>query len=221
MVAGHIGDKPTYISAHSRWQGMLTFGKECSLLFSIARWYKLPSSAHCGCDSQSQFFLKPKKKPPTQAAKYTFGDWAAKGLSLSATWADNVSNYLSTKCYKVMLCDPKDLGGMRRSWCSNWQIHNEYIRRIYIYILYLSTICIRYSCTHVVCVHLQVANADIYKLQTKGYETWSKNIGGQQSAKLSTIVSKSLRAIVPCINEVLPGYKSVAKSDDHLPKFGN
>ena len=46
----------------------------------------------------------------TQAAKYTFGDWAAKGLSLSATWADNVSNYLSTKCYKVMLCDPKDLG---------------------------------------------------------------------------------------------------------------
>lgn len=43
-----------------------------------------------------------------KAAKYTFGDWAAKGLSLSATWADNVSNYLSTKCYKVMLCDPKD-----------------------------------------------------------------------------------------------------------------
>ena len=43
-----------------------------------------------------------------QAAKYTFGDWAAKGLSLSATWADNVSNYLSTKCYKVMLCDPKE-----------------------------------------------------------------------------------------------------------------
>lgn len=43
-----------------------------------------------------------------KAAKYTFGDWAAKGLSLSATWADNVSNYLNTKCYKVMLCDPKD-----------------------------------------------------------------------------------------------------------------
>ncbi|CAK9078704.1 unnamed protein product [Durusdinium trenchii] len=43
-----------------------------------------------------------------KAAKYTFGDWAAKGLSLSATWADNVSNYVNTKCYKVMLCDPKD-----------------------------------------------------------------------------------------------------------------
>ncbi|CAK9005456.1 Hypothetical protein SCF082_LOCUS8605 [Durusdinium trenchii] len=43
-----------------------------------------------------------------EAAKYTFGDWAAKGLSLSATWADNVSNYVNTKCYKVMLCDPKD-----------------------------------------------------------------------------------------------------------------
>ena len=180
--------------------------------------FKLQSSAHSAIPEQ--FFLKPITA--TQAAKYTFGDWAAKGLSLSATWADNVSNYLSTKCYKVMLCDPKDLGECL-SWCSNWQIHNEYIRRIwYIYIYtYLSTICIGYSCTHVVCVHLQVANADIYKLQTKGYETWSKNIGGQQSAKLSTIVSKSLRAIVPYINEVLPGYKSVAKSDDHLPKFGN
>jgi hypothetical protein len=158
MVAGHIGDKPTYISAHSRWQGMLTFGKECSLLFSIARWYKLPSSAHCGCDSQSQLFLKPKKKPPTQAAKYTFGDWAAKGLSLSATWADNVSNYLSTKCYKVMLCDPKDLGGMRRSWCSNWQIHNEYIRRIYIYYIYL---------LFVYDIHVHMLYVYIYKLQTQ------------------------------------------------------
>lgn len=43
-----------------------------------------------------------------KAARHTFGDWAAKGLSLSATWADNVTNYLDSKCYKVMLCDPKE-----------------------------------------------------------------------------------------------------------------
>ncbi|CAE8601190.1 unnamed protein product, partial [Polarella glacialis] len=40
--------------------------------------------------------------------KYTFGDWASKGLSLSATWADNTTNYLQARCYKVMICDPKD-----------------------------------------------------------------------------------------------------------------
>lgn len=38
---------------------------------------------------------------------------------------------------------------------------------IYIYLLFVYDI----QSTHVVCVHLQVANADIYKLQTKGYET--------------------------------------------------
>ncbi|CAE8582307.1 unnamed protein product, partial [Polarella glacialis] len=43
-----------------------------------------------------------------KAAKYTFGDWASKGLSLSATWADNTTNYLQARCYKVMICDPKD-----------------------------------------------------------------------------------------------------------------
>mmetsp|Transcript_101256 Transcript_101256/g.287111 ORF Transcript_101256/g.287111 Transcript_101256/m.287111 type:complete len:876 (+) Transcript_101256:75-2702(+) len=43
-----------------------------------------------------------------KAAKYTFGDWAVKGLGLAMTWADNFSNYSQCRCYKVMLCDPKD-----------------------------------------------------------------------------------------------------------------
>lgn len=220
MVAGHIGDKPTYISAHSRWQGMLTFGKECSLLFSIARWYKLPSSAHCGCDSQSQFFLRPKKSHPRRRPSTHLETGQPRAfhyplpgrITCRTIWARSATRWCSATPRTWEECVGHDV------------VIDKSIMSIlegYIYILYLSTICIRYSCTHVVCVHLQVANADIYKLQTKGYETWSKNIGGQQSAKLSTIVSKSLRAIVPCINEVLPGYKSVAKSDDHLPKFGN
>lgn len=43
-----------------------------------------------------------------KAAKYTFGNWAAVGLSLSATWADNLQHYSKARCYKVMICDPKD-----------------------------------------------------------------------------------------------------------------
>jgi len=43
-----------------------------------------------------------------KAAKYTFGNWAATGLSLAGTWADNSKNYLQARCYKVMICDPKD-----------------------------------------------------------------------------------------------------------------
>jgi len=43
-----------------------------------------------------------------KAATHTFGNWAAKGLSLSATWADNFENYRKARCYKVMICDPKD-----------------------------------------------------------------------------------------------------------------
>lgn len=43
-----------------------------------------------------------------EVAKYTFGNWAVKGLSLSATWADNFRHYAKAKCYKVMICDPKD-----------------------------------------------------------------------------------------------------------------
>jgi len=41
-------------------------------------------------------------------AKIMFGNWAKIGLSLSATWADNVDGYCNAKCYKVLICDPKD-----------------------------------------------------------------------------------------------------------------
>lgn len=43
-----------------------------------------------------------------KVAKYTFGNWAVKGLSLSATWVDNSEKYMQARCYKVMMCDPKD-----------------------------------------------------------------------------------------------------------------
>lgn len=43
-----------------------------------------------------------------KVAKYTFGNWAVKGLGLSATWADNHRNYEKSRCYKVMICDPND-----------------------------------------------------------------------------------------------------------------
>mmetsp|Transcript_97163 Transcript_97163/g.279176 ORF Transcript_97163/g.279176 Transcript_97163/m.279176 type:complete len:907 (+) Transcript_97163:194-2914(+) len=43
-----------------------------------------------------------------KAAQYTFGNWATHGLSLSATWADNAQGYLQARCYKVMICDPRD-----------------------------------------------------------------------------------------------------------------
>eukprot|EP00929_Paragymnodinium_shiwhaense_P085843 TRINITY_DN46298_c0_g1_i2.p1 TRINITY_DN46298_c0_g1~~TRINITY_DN46298_c0_g1_i2.p1 ORF type:complete len:896 (+),score=215.13 TRINITY_DN46298_c0_g1_i2:114-2801(+) len=42
------------------------------------------------------------------AARYTFGNWAVKGLGLAATWANNFANFDAARCYKVMLCDPKD-----------------------------------------------------------------------------------------------------------------
>lgn len=42
------------------------------------------------------------------AAKFTFGDWAVTGLSLSATKADNLANYAQARCYKVAICDPHD-----------------------------------------------------------------------------------------------------------------
>lgn len=44
----------------------------------------------------------------SKVASCTFGNWARHGLSLSATWADNTSGYLQARCYKVMLCDPRD-----------------------------------------------------------------------------------------------------------------
>jgi hypothetical protein len=43
-----------------------------------------------------------------RTAKYTFGNWAVKGLSVAATWADNFSKFEKAKCYKVLICDPKD-----------------------------------------------------------------------------------------------------------------
>lgn len=43
-----------------------------------------------------------------RVAKYGFGEWAVKALGLSATWADNLQPYLQVRCYKVMVCDPKD-----------------------------------------------------------------------------------------------------------------
>lgn len=42
------------------------------------------------------------------AAKHLYGDWAAKGLRLTSMTADNVENYWSASCHKVMICDPKD-----------------------------------------------------------------------------------------------------------------
>lgn len=43
-----------------------------------------------------------------RVAKLTFGNWAVKGLSLSATWADNVAVYSQARCYKVLICDARD-----------------------------------------------------------------------------------------------------------------
>jgi len=43
-----------------------------------------------------------------RVAKYSFGDWAAKALGLSATWADNLQPFLQARCHKVMICDPQD-----------------------------------------------------------------------------------------------------------------
>mmetsp|Transcript_15428 Transcript_15428/g.42398 ORF Transcript_15428/g.42398 Transcript_15428/m.42398 type:complete len:925 (+) Transcript_15428:107-2881(+) len=42
------------------------------------------------------------------AARFTFGNWAVTGLSIATTWADNHENYAQARCYKVMICDPKD-----------------------------------------------------------------------------------------------------------------
>lgn len=44
-----------------------------------------------------------------EAARFTFGAWAVHGLSISATWANNTDNYVQSRCYKVMLCDAKDV----------------------------------------------------------------------------------------------------------------
>lgn len=44
-----------------------------------------------------------------RTARFTFGNWAQKGLLLTATWADNVQCFLGARCYKVMMCDPKDM----------------------------------------------------------------------------------------------------------------
>lgn len=43
-----------------------------------------------------------------KVAKLTFGNWAVQGLTLAATWADNASNFFASRCYKVLICDPKD-----------------------------------------------------------------------------------------------------------------
>mmetsp|Transcript_38161 Transcript_38161/g.110185 ORF Transcript_38161/g.110185 Transcript_38161/m.110185 type:complete len:917 (-) Transcript_38161:97-2847(-) len=43
-----------------------------------------------------------------RVAKFGFGEWAVKALGLSATWADNLGPYLQARCYKVLICDPKD-----------------------------------------------------------------------------------------------------------------
>jgi len=42
------------------------------------------------------------------AARFTFGAWAVKGLGIAATKADNFSHFAKARCYKVMICDPKD-----------------------------------------------------------------------------------------------------------------
>jgi len=80
-----------------------------------------------------------------KVAKYTFGNWAVKGLSLSATWADNHQNYEKSRCYKVMICDPKDatipdLAALRSSVameavlqvpeCNRFYVEDDKIRRL-------------------------------------------------------------------------------------------
>jgi len=42
-------------------------------------------------------------------AKYLYGNWAVNGLNFARTWADNIRGYLQARCYKVMICDPKDI----------------------------------------------------------------------------------------------------------------
>jgi len=41
-------------------------------------------------------------------AKYAYGNWAAKGLHLISMMADNTDNFFQTRCYKLLICDPKD-----------------------------------------------------------------------------------------------------------------
>ena len=41
-------------------------------------------------------------------AAFTLGNWAAQGLSLAATHAENAENFLEARCYKVLISDPKD-----------------------------------------------------------------------------------------------------------------
>lgn len=43
-----------------------------------------------------------------RVAKFTFGNWAVKGLSLSATWAENFQKFEKARCHKILICDPKD-----------------------------------------------------------------------------------------------------------------
>jgi len=44
-----------------------------------------------------------------RVANFMFGGWAVQGLSLSGTWAENIKNFTMAPCYKVMICDPKDM----------------------------------------------------------------------------------------------------------------
>jgi hypothetical protein len=159
MVAGHIGDKPPYISAHSRWQGMLTFGKECSLLFSIARWYKLPSSAHCGCDSQSQFFLKPKKSHPRRRPSTHLETGQPRAfhyplpgrITCRTIWARSATRWCSATPRTWEECVGHDVVIDK----SIMSILEGYIYIYYIYLLFVYDI------------HVHMLYVYIYKLQTQ------------------------------------------------------
>eukprot|EP00747_Dinoflagellata_sp_TGD_P221215 gnl/TRDRNA2_/TRDRNA2_93082_c0_seq1.p1 gnl/TRDRNA2_/TRDRNA2_93082_c0~~gnl/TRDRNA2_/TRDRNA2_93082_c0_seq1.p1 ORF type:complete len:888 (+),score=146.17 gnl/TRDRNA2_/TRDRNA2_93082_c0_seq1:138-2801(+) len=44
-----------------------------------------------------------------QVGRFTFGKWAVNALSLSGTCADNFEKFMKARCYKVLICDPKDM----------------------------------------------------------------------------------------------------------------
>lgn len=43
-----------------------------------------------------------------ETAKHMYGPWAATALRWTSMAADNVDNFIAVRCYKLMVCDPKD-----------------------------------------------------------------------------------------------------------------
>lgn len=45
----------------------------------------------------------------TGMAKHMFGGWAVNGLNMSAMRANNLTGYAKATCYKLLICDPRDV----------------------------------------------------------------------------------------------------------------